>query len=317
MKKLISMSTKIITKFFCMVLLILLVAILIIGVLFLYKDNAPVLKKNYINNIETGGVIEQHYLQKGDYETSCITMKVEDPMKKLTIYYPSELESSGNTYPMVLLTNGTGFKATMYKSQLERLASWGFIVVGNQDKGTGTGETASLTLEKMLKENEDETSLFYHKIDTNNIGITGFSQGGAAVMRAITLYENSKYFKTAISLSPVNEETAAAVGYPYDLTKIDIPLMMLAGTSGEFELDIVIPYEAMNNMFDKISAPKIMARRVGADHDKMMYSADGYVTAWLMWQLNGDEEAAKVFIGDNPEILNNQLYQNQQVVQFD
>ncbi|MEY8389530.1 hypothetical protein AALC17_20125 [Oscillospiraceae bacterium 38-13] len=42
----------------------------------------------------------------------------------------------------------------------------------------------------------------------------------------------------------------------------------------------------------------------------MLYCADGYVTAWFMWQLQGDQDAAKAFIGENPEILDNTMYQN-------
>ena len=45
----------------------------------------------------------------------------------------------------------------------------------------------------------------------------------------------------------------------------------------------------------------------------MLYSADGYVTAWFMWQLQGDEEAAKEFVGDKPELMNNELYQEQRI----
>lgn len=54
-----------------------------------------------------------------------------------------------------------------------------------------------------------------------------------------------------------------------------------------------------------------MARRKDADHGDMLYFADGYVTAWFMWQLQGDSEAAKAFVGDNAEILSNELYQDQ------
>ena len=45
----------------------------------------------------------------------------------------------------------------------------------------------------------------------------------------------------------------------------------------------------------------------------MLYSADGYVTAWFMWQLQDNEEASKVFTGDNPEIMQNELYQDQKI----
>lgn len=89
--------------------------------------------------------------------------------------------------------------------------------------------------------------------------------------------------------------------------------MILAGTEGEFELETVIPIEELLKQYDKIGAPKVMARRVGADHDHMMYSAGGYVIAWFRWQLMGDEEAAMVFVGDEPELLENPIYQDQRI----
>lgn len=33
-----------------------------------------------------------------------------------------------------------------------------------------------------------------------------------------------------------------------------------------------------------------------------------------MWHLQGDEEASKVFVGDNAEILGNKLYQDQRIL---
>lgn len=46
----------------------------------------------------------------------------------------------------------------------------------------------------------------------------------------------------------------------------------------------------------------------------MLYSADGYITAWFMWHLQGGEEASKALVGDNAEILDNKLYQNQRIL---
>ena len=162
----------------------------------------------------------------------------------------------------------------------------------------------------MLEQNENPDSVFYHKIDLDNIGITGFLQGGAAVFNVLTKYEEASFFKAAAPLSPVSEHTAeTTTDYPYDSADVKCPIMILAGTSGEFETEIVIPLSELNRQFDKITTPKVMARRVGMDHDHMMYSAGGYVIAWFRWHLMGDEEAAKAFTGDAPEIMTNPLYQ--------
>lgn len=286
--------------------------VVLLAGLYLYADNKPDVHKGYNAEIETGGEIESHYLQSGTLETEKVTAPAEKPIGKYTIFYPSELETSAQTYPMILVVNGTGGKATKYEPQFELYASWGFITVGTQDKGTGSGQTTIETLNYMLEQNEDPDSVFYQRIDVKNIGVTGFSQGGAAVFNAITKYEESGYFKTAAPLSPVCERTAAAVtDYPYRSEEVNCPVLMLAGTSGEFETESVIPLADMEEMYDDMTVPKVMARRVGMTHDQMLYSAGGYVIAWFRWQLMGDAYAAGAFTGDEPEMMRNPLYQNQ------
>ena len=295
-------------------LLIPVVIAAILGGLYLYADNKPDIIKGYEKSIQTGGSLEAQYLQHGAYDVKKFTAKAETPISMYTIYYPSELETIMQAYPMILVVNGTGGKATKYEPQFELYASWGFIVVGTQDKGTGTGVNTIKTLHYMLDQNENAGCIFYHKIDTDNIGITGFSQGGAAVFNVITKYEEARYFKAAAPLSPVCEKTALqTTNYPYDSAEVKCPILVMAGTSGEFETDLVSPLEEMNKQYDKITSPKAMARRVGMTHDNMMYSAGGYVMAWFKWQLQGDKEAAKVFIGDLPELMSNSMYQDQRI----
>ena len=48
-----------------------------------------------------------------------------------------------------------------------------------------------------------------------------------------------------------------------------------------------------------------------------MVIADGYVTAWMMWQLCGDTDAAQAFVGNCPEIANNQFYQDVKISQME
>lgn len=211
-------------------------------------------------------------------------------------------------YPVVLFVNGTGVGASRYEPVFEHLASWGFIAIGNEDPSTWEGKKADETLAWLLAANGDEASIFYHKVDIENIGVTGHSQGGVGVYNTINGTEHKDIYKCAISLSPTEEETAAAINIPYDPAKTSIPIFMLCGTNS----DVISP-ENMTKTYDKVSAPKMMAVRKNTGHGEMLYSADGYATAWFMWQLQGDQDAAKAFVGDDAEILNNPLYQNQQI----
>ncbi|MCI9434530.1 MAG: alpha/beta hydrolase [Bacilli bacterium] len=293
--------------------IIIFVPILLIIGLFIILSFVPAVPNNYTKEVKTGGDIESKYLKTGIYKIKSTKSKATELTKYNYVYYPEELENSNKKYPVVVVLNGTGILPKKYKALFKHLASWGFIVVGNDDGSTGFGVSADETIDYIIKANEDKDSVFYQKIDLDNIGITGHSQGGAGVFTAITIMEHKDDYKTAVPLSPTHEETALAFGWNYDLTKINIPVLMIAGTKGEFETQAVIPIEKMIAMYDKIPSQKVMMRRIEAEHGQMLYAADGYVTAWFMWQLQGDEEASKAFVGDNPEILNNKLYQDQKI----
>ena len=291
---------------------VLLVAV-IIG-WYLYVDNKPVMKKGYNTKIETGCQIERKYLADGSYTPKRITYKAEKPIQKYTIYYPKELETANSRFPLIFFCNGSGWKATRYEPELAQMASWGFVVVGTQDKATGTGDSTITALHFMESLDQDRSSIFCHKIDFDNVGLTGFSQGGAAVYNVLTRHEEGAMVKTAVPLSSPSEKKAAEMtNYSFDVTRVCCPILLLAGSRGEFETQYVTPIEEFNEMYDRINAPKVIARRVGMDHDDMMYKAGGYVMAWFCWHLKGDEDAAKAFVGPIPEILRNPLYQDQRI----
>ncbi|WP_231852540.1 alpha/beta hydrolase family protein [Streptococcus sp. DD13] len=270
--------------------------------------------ENFRDTIQTGATMEERYLQKGSYKVNQFKKNTTGPNEFYTIFYPEVLQQSSQKWPLLFVVNGTGNKASYYESLLEHYASWGFIVVGTEDPTTGTGESTRQAYHDLTKENQAINSLFYQKLDLSNVGLTGFSEGGVAVMNVITQPGYTKHFKTAVVLSPVSEEiTRQTTNYPYQSDKVEIPLLLLAGTAGSFETEEVIPLEHLQNMYEKITPPKAMARRKGMDHVAMMTQASGYVTAWMRWQLSQDEDAGRVFTGPAPEFLTNDHYQDQQL----
>ena len=293
--------------------IIILIPIILIIVFLMILSLIPMAPNNYTKKVKTGGDIEAKYLAMGNHKVKKIKKDGSETTKNYYIYYPEELKENNKKYPIIVMLNGTGVLPKKYKAVFKHLASWGFVVVGNDDGSTGFGKSADETIDFIIAENENNNSIFYNKLDLDNIGITGHSQGGAGVFTAISIMEHRDRYKTAVALSPTHEETAHQFGWQYDLTKIDIPTLMIAGTNGDFETQAVIPIERMIEMYTKIPSSKVMLRRIGAEHGQMLYSADGYVTAWFMWQLQGDEEAGKAFLGDNPEIITNSLYQDQQI----
>ena len=301
-------------KFVLIVVAVVVVSIvlLIIGIKFLFNAMMTVqmAPDDYTIQVKTAGTLEKQYLSKGSYETKYFETEYpeNEDIQKIEIWYPADMENTNNKYPVVLFVNGTGVGASRYRPVFEHLASWGFIAVGNEDPSTWEGKKADETLSFILKANETESSIFYQKTDLNNIGVTGHSQGGVGVFNIINSTAYKDIYKCAVSLSPTEEEMAAAIHIPYNPSEVSLLIFMLCGT----ENDVISP-ENMIKSYQKVKTPKAMAVRIGANHGEMLYSADGYVTAWFMWQLQGDVNAAKAFFGKNPELLNNSLYQNQKI----
>ena len=171
-----------------------------------------------------------------------------------------------------------------------------FVIWLNENKTIGDGDSK-------------KTNIFFGKIDLENVGIVGHSQGGVGVINAITTQQHSDGFKAAVSLSPTNQELAHNLLWDYDASQIKIPILLSAGAGGGD--DWVVTGGQLEEIYEEIPSDKVMLRRKDTAHGEMLYAANGYVTAWFMWQLQDNEEAGNAFMGDDAEIMKNELYQDQ------
>ena len=304
-------------------LIIIAVVIAFVGALSVYSkwsNSRPFFAANYYEKFTTLCPLEDRYSRKGSYDVESIQYSSDD--KKIggyTVWYPVELKTSSRMYPLIVVANASNSPAFRYEPFFERLASWGFVVIGNQDKHTGTGYSPSASLDLMLKLNGEDDNIFSGKIDIDNIGIVGYSQGGAGAINAVTRYENGSYYKTIFTGSAAHNLLSDNLGWGYDVSKITIPYFMTAGTlkqdTGENGGIGVAPLSSLIENFNAINAEimKVRARASNADHEDMLVRTDGYMTAWMLYHLMGDEEAGKVFLGEDAEILHNQNWQDVQI----
>ena len=306
-------------KIIGIILLVLIVIFAVLAIKGYIESQQPVYKDDYYKDFKSDSELEMRYSQLGDYDVSYEEHKSDNKsIKKVRIWYPKDLENSSEKYPMIVVVNASGVPAFRYEPFFKRLASWGFIVVGNEDGQTGTGETTAITLDYMLNISSD--SKLYNKIDKENIGIIGYSQGGAGALRAVTEFENGKNYKTIFTGSAAYPFLANNMGWNYDTSKITIPYFMTAGTGksddagndSNKEFGGVAPLSSLIENYNKISDNvfKIRARSVGTEHEEMLIKTDSYMTAWMLYQLRNDEDASKVFVGENAEILNNSNWQD-------
>lgn len=286
----------------------------------LIDSKKPSVKDDYFKDFLSFAPLELKYSQTGEYEVSTLTDPSDnDRIKKVRFWFPAELADNSRRYPVIVVVNASGTPAFKYEPWFRRLASWGFIVVGNEDPQAGTGETTSVMLDCLLNLPQDHP--LSGRLDTENIGIIGFSQGGAGALAAATMYDNGKMYKTIFTGSAAYPLLASNLGWKYDVSKINIPYFMAAGT-GETDdkgvADItkeyagVAPLASLIENYNVITDDvlKVRARAAGAEHEDMLARSDGYMTAWMLWQLCGDKEASSVFIGEDAEILHNSNWQD-------
>lgn len=294
----------------------LLVIILLIVALLFWLSKQPSVPNDYTKTVKTGGAIEAKYMAMGNHEVSYFESATLNSFQKYEIYYPSDIDQSG-PLPVVVFVNGTGVKGSKYPALQKHMASWGFITIATEEEYAWNGFSAEMCVRYLTVLNEyqedGKENVFYGRIDLENIGIIGHSQGGTGVINAVTDQRHADIYKAAVILSSGgNKVLSQALMWDYDETKIHAPVMMMAAT-GDADAGLV-PLEDLQALFEHIpdDVTKVMARRKNIGHGEMLYYGDGYVTAWFMWQLQGDQEAAKAFTGDNAEILKNPLYQDQQ-----
>lgn len=300
------------------------ILIIIVMVILALKGCGHVLSKipsvpdDYTQKVQTGGDIEAKYLAMGSHEVEYLESATVSSLEKFEVYYPKDIDKMGKV-PVVIFMNGTGIPASKYPALQKHLASWGFITVANEENHSFYGEGVELSirylkLADIYDSNDNESPLKGH-IDFYNIGVTGHSQGGIGVINGITIHPNSDMIKAAVMLSSTETDTAKAFLWDSDSSLIHTNTMMITST-GKTDSNIS-PLESMQKTYDNITddVSKVLARRNDCDHGEMLYYADGYVTAWFMYFLNGDTEAGKAFFVENAEINSNSLYRDVQVHQ--
>ncbi|MCI5648315.1 MAG: alpha/beta hydrolase [Fusicatenibacter sp.] len=304
---------KILVRIFVVVLVLIAAVVLLL----LWLQKQPAVRARYWEKITLGAALEKKYTGKGSY--AVLSMEREANNEKtgrFIIWYPAKEHASGEKYPAVIMVNGTGVPASKYEAVFEHLASWGFVVIGNEDESSWDGSSSDESLAFVLQLNEDEESILFDKIDVENIGIAGHSQGGVGAINAVTVHGNQDAYKALYTASTTQISFSEALHWPYDVSKVSVPYFMTAGTkqidAGNEKDSGITPLFSLRENYAAISdrVMKIHARRVNADHGDMLSWADGYMTAWFLYLLKDDQEAGKVFLGENAEILKNENWQD-------
>nr|WP_230307848.1 hypothetical protein [Corynebacterium guaraldiae] len=202
-------------------------------------------------------------------------------------------------FPAVVMANGTNTPLSSYLPVAEHLASWGFVVVGDETPQTGTGENVVHLIER-LPELES-------RVDRSRVGIFGHSQGGAGAINAAAQVEVAAVY----AASPASHKVAQSNDWDYTTADVKAPLFLMT-SDGRSDRWLVSPWSDLQENFDAAGGPVIGARRLGADHKDVLEFGNGYATAWFRYILTDDSDARDVFVGASPtdagELANNELW---------
>jgi acetyl esterase/lipase len=245
-------------------------------------------------------------------------MKEEPTLKEHTVIVPQDLTPFGPQKQLPVLVWGNGACANSpfeHINFLNEIASNGYIVLATGNipmtdewyKGPmSRSEQQIESIDWIIAQNADPKSPYYQKIDVKNICVAGMSCGGLQTLyncadpRITTLMIcNSGLFKQsnasqAVGGMPMPEKSK--------LKDIHTPIIYILGGPTD------IAYENGMDDFHLISHVPACAINYPVGHGGTYRQPHGGeftipALAWLNWQLKGDQEAAKMFIGKKPALL--------------
>ncbi len=285
--------------------------LLLTGMLCLATCSKDAVRDGYQDKFSYTSQLEKKYAADGSYAVTHETHDAVEPrVGQYQVWYPTAVKTSDHRWPAVVVANGSGVNASRYEPIFRHLASWGFIVVGNEDPSTWDGLTTILSLQHLLDLDGDAKSPLYGKVDTTAIGLAGHSQGGVSVFNAATMYDLSHLFRAIVPQSACGSALADSLNWNYTLSQVTVPTLLMAGT-GNSDANLICTLESMQITYDSlVDLPVMMGRLVGMEHGDVLPRGEAYTMAWMLYWLCNDQEAARCFVGDNAEMFSNSQWQD-------
>ena len=244
-------------------------------------------------------------------------MKEEVTLEAHTVFVPQDLAAFNEKNPLPVLVWGNG---ACYNSPFEHykilneIASHGYMVVATGyipleeqpfdfDSPRSTTDQQIESIDWVIAQNENKNSPYYKKIDVKGIALAGMSCGGLQ-----TLYNCAdKRIKTLMVCNSglFSDASTAMPGMPMPdkskLNEIHTSVMYMLG--GESD----IAYGNGMDDFRRINHVPACVTNFPVGHGGTYSQPHGgeysiVAIAWLDWQLKGNEDAAKMFKGEDCEL---------------
>jgi hypothetical protein len=273
------------------------------------------------------GAIELKYYGQGPW---AVTVNVggaccDSSGNKFDLYYPTNLGANGFMHPILTWGNGSFGKPAQCDYFLRHMASWGFAVIATEDSFTGAGQTILDGANFMIQADSDSHSIFFHKLNVNQVGAFGHSQGAGGAGNA--LIKSGGKIKTAL-LIELPARIWCTLG-PNCFDPANVSSSSIFFVDGSADLPISPPtqppqitgeqsVEAFYNATPS-GVMKLKGTLLGPNHNDItgqpdcshaafpcvngVYGYLGYPTAWFMYQLQGDSFAHGAFVSGTGEMF--------------
>ena len=210
-----------------------------------------------------------------------------------TVFRPACMKE-GEKYPVITWGNGTCGQSGAYASLLASVASHGFVVFAANSRFTDGGNMEMLkALDFAKAQNENPESIYYQKLDLEKIGAMGHSQGGSATNHAAA----DPRIKAAILWNGgvATSKPFLAVSGDRDISNAT-PMSMATGAMNSSQPGAWLYYHKVLETGGAVTG-----------HLTLMEQPERVVeptVAWFKYQLSGDQEAKKMFVGDDCGLCN-------------
>lgn len=212
-----------------------------------------------------------------------------EPPPKFTMFRPKDMAAGGLCHPVITWGNGTGANPGMYKSLLSHFASHGFVVIASDSPNVGQGDPKPMLVGVtwVLEQNEDPSSVLYHRVDATHVGATGHSQGAVATSQAA----GDSRITTCVPIEGAMVQR-----------NLHGPAMLFCGGQ-----DTIVGCSGAQSALNAITTlPAMYAEYLSADHGSWMSfrgdklsDVDTANVAWMRVHLMGDTELRPWFYGES------------------
>ena len=255
--------------------------------------------------------VEQSSSDMGNRQSVTSTV-VADGDTSYRLWFPSvlgqreTLDQYDYRHSIVVWGNGNGSSPDDYAGLLQHFASWGFVVAAPTSGAVGDGADMVRALVYLTAQHRTPGSVFYNRLDTDRVAAAGHSRGAVGALNMAN--KTAGKVSTVMTVALPNPERIRS-GEQFHLSQIRVPVLFFgAGTD-----DIATP-ASLRGYYQQAPAGAVLAVRTQAEHSSVQGDGDGfrgYLTAWLRYQLLGDATARGAFVGNPPELVRNEHWQDQ------